>query len=177
MSFATVYPTLIQDEGKVDETDPNDSGGRTVFGIDEASNPGDPIFALATAAEAAGRPVSTDPDVNARAYAYYEAKWAEWNMDYIPELLQSHVFGAAVNEGIGAVVKLLQTSLADQGIQVAVDGELGPATLAALSHAIPNWLLRSFLWFRTTAYWEITNAHPNDRGYIRGWIGREVSGL
>jgi type VI secretion system secreted protein VgrG len=177
VSFSDVYPPLIQDEGKVDEKVPGDTGGRTVFGIDEASNPGDPIFALADAAEAAGRPVATDPAVNARAQEYYAEKWTAWGIDSVPDLLQAHVFGAAVNEGIASVVKLLQNALLDQGIQVLVDGQMGPSTIDALKQAIPKWLLASFCWIRAEAYLEISNNHINDRQFLRGWLNREESGL
>lgn len=157
MSIPTnIYNENLDEEGRKDENVLGDSGGRTVFGIDEKSNPGDPIFALADAAEAAGRPIATDPAVNARAYAYYNAEWIAWGMDEIPANCQHIFYRGCVNEGVPEMFKLLQQALVDLGQSVTVDGQGGPATFRAVVLVDPRALYDKLWISRAKEYIAIT---------------------
>jgi lysozyme family protein len=166
-----------QIEGREDEKVPGDNGGRTVFGIDEASNPGDVIFALADAAEAAGRSVATDPDVNARAYAYYSAKWADWDIDYLPAPLQTSVFGACVNEGPGETFLTLQRCLTEMGQPIKADGQMGPTTLAAVGKVPTDALVDKFWRKRVEFYLTDANKHASQIKFLLGWENRVEEGF
>lgn len=177
MSFLNVYPLLIQDEGKKLEQVAGDSGGLTFCGIDIASNPDWAGWPQVKADAAAGIDPTANTQSMALVQAFYESKWAEWDLDYIPEILQPHIYGTAINEGASSAFKMLQAAVLRQGVQVAVDGQVGPATLSAIGKCNAEWLLDSFCWIRAQAYLTIADNHINDQQFLRGWLNREVSGL
>ncbi len=66
----------------------------------------------------------------AAADIYRHSYWDRVSADRLPPPLALLVFDAAVNNGVGRATEWLQQTLG-----VAIDRQIGPATLAALDHA------------------------------------------
>ncbi|RUP11105.1 TIGR02594 family protein [Hyphomicrobium sp.] len=72
-------------------------------------------------------------------------------------------FDAAVNHGVGAAIRMLQ-----QAVNVTVDGEIGPETLAAIGSRSLIDLIDDYAEIRRTRY----RALPHFWRFGRGWLKR-----
>jgi lysozyme family protein len=99
----------------------------------------------------------------------------------LPQVLHATVFDMYVNAG-GNAIKILQRLLAEMGHNVAVDGALGPQSVAA-AHAAwrtaPAHLVDAYGIARRNYYFRIADRRPASRKYARtrsgakgGWIKR-----
>ncbi|QJF50914.1 holin-associated N-acetylmuramidase [Roseobacter ponti] len=99
----------------------------------------------------------------------------------LPEPLQASVFDMYVNAG-GNAVKILQRLLRDMGFPLAIDGALGPRTIAATREAwasAPDHLVDAYGIARRNYYFRIADKRPASRKFARtraggkgGWIRR-----
>jgi len=99
----------------------------------------------------------------------------------MPGALQPALFDMYVNAGANAV-KILQRLLREMGFPVAVDGVIGPQTLAAVRDAArpdPVALRDAYGVARRTYYFRLADHRPASRKYARtraggkgGWIRR-----
>lgn len=99
----------------------------------------------------------------------------------VPAALQPALFDMYVNAGANAV-KILQRLLRDMGFDVAVDGAIGPQTLAATrGAAVPDAvaLRDAYAVARRNYYLRLADNRPASRKYARtrkggkgGWIQR-----
>ena len=99
----------------------------------------------------------------------------------LPEPLQPTVFDMYVNAG-GNAVKILQQLLREMGFDVAVDGALGPQSLAAVRKAMrkaPELFVDAYGIARRNYYFRLADRRPASRKYARnraggkgGWILR-----
>lgn len=99
----------------------------------------------------------------------------------LPEVLRASVFDMYVNAGANAV-KILQRLLCDMGQRVAVDGVIGPETIAAAEIAnamAPAHLSDAYGIARRNYYYALADGRPASRKYARrldggkgGWILR-----
>ncbi|MGV6846750.1 MAG: holin-associated N-acetylmuramidase [Marinibacterium sp.] len=99
----------------------------------------------------------------------------------LPDELQPSVFDMYVNAG-GNAVKILQRLLREMGFDIAVDGAIGPQTLAAAQAAArpdPILLRDAYGIARRNYYFGLADARPASRKYARtraggkgGWIRR-----
>jgi hypothetical protein len=113
MSFARAFQILLALEGP-ETHDPNDPGGRTKFGIAEASNPD--LWA------------NGPPTLETASERYVSRYWAPLKCDALPWPLSYFVFDTAVNQGPEVAGRLLQKS-----VGVKQDGLIGqPRTLRAV---------------------------------------------
>jgi len=126
--------------------DPDDPGGETKFGISKRSYPHLDIADL-TREEA--------EDIYLRDY------WLKCKCDAFPPQIAVALFDAAVNQGPGKAIRLLQRALG-----VEDDGVIGDDTLGAAMRAIPGELLIQYLSHRAVDY-----ARLNPK-YHRGWFVR-----
>ena len=82
------------------------------------------------------------------------------------------LFDFAVNAGIGRAVKEAQAALNAMGYKIAIDGGMGPATLAAINKAgagFANALTRR----RIDFYKRLATENPEKYAkYLAGWIKR-----
>lgn len=102
-------------------------------------------------------------------------------LDQIPPLLQSSVFDMYVNAGNNAV-KILQRLLNQMRIPVAVDGVIGPKTIAATAQAMaaaPDHFVDAYGIARRNYYYGLADSRTASRKYARsrdggkgGWITR-----
>ena len=102
----------------------------------------------------------------------------------LPEPMWATVFDMYVNAGANAIL-ILQRLLCDMRIAVAVDGVLGPQTIAATHRAYdaaPLHLVDAYGIARRNYYYGLGDARPNLRKFARrrdggkgGWITRAES--
>lgn len=99
----------------------------------------------------------------------------------LPEDLQPQMTDFAVNSGAGRAVKSLQQVVTRLGHPTAVDGQIGPSTLRAVSNAaarfglirVNNDLVQKRLDFLNG----IVVRKPSQRRFINGWTARARSYL
>ena len=99
----------------------------------------------------------------------------------LPQGLQASVFDMYVNAG-GNAVKILQRLLRQMGHDIAVDGAIGPQTVAAAQAAqaiAPDHLVDAYGIARRNYYFRLADRRPASRKYARtraggkgGWIKR-----
>ena len=162
--IAQVINDILDREGGFSD-DPQDSGGRTNFGITQSTADD---MGLGDVADL------TKP----QAFAAYRRMFADWRIDQMPEYYTfALVADSCVNHGSGRAIKWLQQSIA-----ATPDGILGPQTQAALKSAMTGphaaqLLYTSILYFRIAFYGEIIGAHPYNARWAHGWLNRVASFL
>ncbi len=102
-------------------------------------------------------------------------------IDALPEPLQASVFDMYVNAGANAV-RILQRLLRKMGYEVAVDGAIGPETIAAAQAAqmsAPDFFADAYGIERRNYYYALADRRPASRKFARrrdgskgGWILR-----
>ena len=104
---------------------------------------------------------------------YKQEFWNKWYSQLISDDLACRVLDTAVNNGPGTAVKLLQLALNSIGTPTLnVDGEWGPATLAAANYADPKSLLTAFRLARVNHYQAIVAKNPDNAKYLNVWLAR-----
>ncbi|MFZ3484772.1 glycoside hydrolase family 108 protein [Sphingomonas sp. 3-13AW] len=159
---------------------PADRGGPTNWGITEQV-----ARAYGYRGDMRSLPRATAAEI------YRQRYWTAPGFDKVAtrdEDLAAELFDAGVNMGPAQAGKFLQRALnllnseARTYPDVAVDGGIGPLTLAALDaylrqrsnaegRAVLLWLVRSF---RTGRYAEIAEANKSQEAFLYGWIARQV---
>lgn len=130
--------------------DARDPGGETNFGISKRAYPKKDIAKL------------TRDDAIA---IYRRDYWEAAHCDEMPPKVAIAVFDCAVNQGVGAAIKLLQ-----RAARVGVDGQFGPQTAGAVGRADEDALVLDFLSWRLKRYAFTANAQT----YMRGWALRQL---
>lgn len=146
-----------------------DSGGPTMYGIST------PVLS-----EWLGRPATIDDVKNLTkdvAHQIYTQKYlTKPHIDQLPENLIPMVLDIAVNSGPGNAIKMLQRVINEAGFgPVAVDGGLGPATLAAVSTANSQmgvYLNNAIVDERENFYKSIVQSNPSQGEFLKGWLNR-----
>ena len=133
-----------------------DTGGYTKWGISQKAYPGLDIKHM------------TRSQMEA---IYKRDYWNKIKGDQITDQNAAAVlFDYAVNAGVGAAVKAAQTVLG-----VAVDGGLGPQTLAAINRAGAGFAGR-LTKYRVSFYTRLATSNPAKYGkYLAGWLKRAES--
>lgn len=153
MSNEEIISDILEREGGSTSThDHLDAGGRTQFGVSEASNPQAWKDGKVTEAE---------------ARAIYEAKYIiSPGFDRIKdEKVKALLVDWGVSSGPFIAIKHLQEVLG-----VEQDGNLGPLTLAALEGfpSLSNLLVAS----RLRMLVDLVVKHPTQLRFLRGWVSR-----
>lgn len=148
---------LAHEGGYVEHAD--DPGGATNMGITRS-----------TLADWRGHAV-TRADVAAltrgEAAAIYKARfWDPCRCEAMPDPVAFMVFDAAVNHGPSGAARLLQ-----QALGVAVDGRIGPVTLAAARAAETSSLLTEFAARRMVLYAGLAHFRTFGLGWSRRLMG------
>lgn len=177
-SVRSVAEDIVAREGGY-VNDPDDPGGPTKFGVT--------IHTM----RALGLDVDRDGDVDTddvRALGrdmaidiFVEHYFQRPGIGRLPHALQPSVFDMYVNSGSNAV-RILQRLLRDMGLDIAVDGVIGPQTARAAHAALaqaPDHLVDAYGIARRSYYYRIGDARPASRKYARrrdggkgGWIRR-----
>ncbi|MFA8442573.1 holin-associated N-acetylmuramidase [Yoonia sp.] len=168
---------LVREGGYVN--DPADPGGATKYGVTVHT-----MRRLGLDLTQDGRIDDADVRVLTRAHAvsiFIEHYFRGPRIDRLPAPLHATVFDMYVNSGANAV-KILQRLLVDMRIPVAVDGVIGPKTVAAVKQALaaaPDHLVDAYGIARRNYYYDLADRRPDSRKYARrrdggkgGWIKR-----
>lgn len=160
--------------------DPDDPGGATNFGVT--------IHTM----RRLGLDLDRDGDVDVAdvrsltrdraTEIFIEHYYNRPRIDQLPEPLRASVFDMQVNSGANAV-RILQRLLRDVlGTEIAVDGAIGPQTIAATEAALaqaPDHLVDAYGIARRNFYYRLADLRPASRKYARrrdggkgGWIVR-----
>lgn len=162
--IAQVINAILDREGGF-VNDPGDAGGKTNYGITQAT------------ADDMGLGDVSDL-TTAQAFSAYRRMFADWRIDQMPEF---HTFAlvadSCVNHGSGHAIKWLQ-----QALGIVDDGIIGPQTLQALEAVdkVPRGseaLYASILSLRIAFYGSIIGSHPYNARWANGWLRRAVSFL
>ena len=155
MNFDDSFTRLLGSEGGFVD-DPRDKGGATCWGVTEA-------VARVNGYTGAMRDLPQDT-----AKEIYRARyWTPIRADELPDSVRFDAFDAAVNSGVRTAIMWLQAS-----VGVAVDGALGPKTLAAVNAAGPMAAAR----FNGARLDAMTNMSGWPT-YSRGWARRVAANL
>lgn len=159
--------------------DPDDPGGATKFGVTIHT-----MRRLGLDLDGNGKITPADVKRLTRAQAvnlFITHYFVEPRIANLPAVLQSSVFDMYVNAGANAV-KILQRLLIQMGLEVAVDGIIGPQTEAAAQRAYdaaPGHLADAYAIARRNYYFAIADRRPASRKFARsraggkgGWIKR-----
>lgn len=159
--------------------DPDDPGGATNFGVTIHT-----MRRLGLDLDRDGNITPADVRALSRAQAvdiFLEHYFNRPLIAELPQPLQASVFDMYVNAG-GNAVKILQQLLVDMGYSVAVDGALGPQSLAAVRAAFeagPEEMVNAYGIARRNYYFRIADRRSASRKYARtraggkgGWIKR-----
>lgn len=122
-----------------------DRGGKTKWGISQRAYPALDIEAL-----------TRDDAVE----LYRRDYWLAAKCDRLPQQVGILVFDCAVNQGVGAASRLLQ-----KAARVKVDGDIGPATLAAVWRD-PLEVAARMMAKRIMRYVETPDFASNGEGWI-----------
>ncbi|MCL7408010.1 holin-associated N-acetylmuramidase [Marivivens donghaensis] len=159
--------------------DPADPGGPTKYGVTLAT-----LQRLRRDVTGDGR--IDDRDVRAlrdtdAVDIFVEHYFNQPRIGELPEPLQASVFDMYVNSGAGAV-RILQRLLCDMRIPVAIDGVLGPQTIAAAHRgydAAPDHIVDAYGIARRNYYYALADGRPSLRKFATrrdggkgGWILR-----
>lgn len=159
--------------------DPDDPGGATHFGVTLHT-----LKRLGVDANRDGRVDERDLRLLSRAQAveifithYFEAP----GLERLPAVLQPSIFDMFVNAGANAV-RILQQLLSKMGFETAVDGVLGPQTVAHAHRAAAQGaqlFVDAYGIERRNYYYRLADHRAASRKYARrrdggkgGWITR-----
>ena len=146
--FNLAIPIVLKNEGGY-VYDPNDPGGETNFGISKRSYPDVDIKGL----------------TSALAAAIYQRDF--WKFGGITDQgVANKLFDSYVNMEHTAI-KIAQTIAA-----VAVDGEYGPGTEAAINYIDPAGFLVQYRTALEQHYRDIVRSNPAEQEFLAGWLRR-----
>lgn len=159
--------------------DPDDPGGATNFGVTILT-----LRRLGLDLDRDGSVTAADVRRLTREQAigiFLEHYYNRPLIAELPHTLQASVFDMYVNAGSNAV-KILQRLLVEMGYEVAVDGALGPQSLAAVRaahRAGPEHLFDAYGIARRNYYFRLADRRTASRKFARtraggkgGWIKR-----
>lgn len=155
--FEPAIAVVLEHEGGY-TNNPNDAGGETKFGICKRSYPNLDIASLSAE--------------DAKAI-YRRDFWLPLQLEQVDnQELATKIFDTAVLTGKTRSVRFLQSALQGLGSPVALDGVMGPHTLAAVNAASPEPLLQSYRRQLEAFYQGLAEAVPTDRPFLKGWLTR-----
>lgn len=177
--FERAFAATIGHEGDF-SNDPADSGGATRFGITEAVARANGYFG----------PMRELPFDTATRIAKAQY-WDALNLDAVASSsapIAAELFDTAYNMGVGRAGRFLQRALnalnrrgADYP-DMAVDGIVGPMTLAALRAYLARRgpegetvLLRALNGQQCVAYLELVERREKDETFVFGWLRARVA--
>ena len=150
---------IIHNEGKKETNRPNDSGGRTKYGISERWHPEEWV---------------NGPPTLERAKEIYLHQYIIGPKIHMitPDYLMFQVADFGVPSGPAVAIRHLQRIL-----NVDADGEIGPLTLEALSKRDPEKINNLLVKSRVLMFSRLVQKRPKDLENLYGWNQRAFSFL
>jgi lysozyme family protein len=155
--FLKAVERVLENEGGYVDS-PDDPGGETKFGISRRHYPQLDIENL-TRADA--------------IQIYWRDWWRKYGYGALPSPVSAKMLDLAVNVGPSQAARCLQRALRACGANLAEDGTLGPATLAAALHANQIALLAA-LRSEAAGHYRLIAAskHLHAETFLEGWLKR-----
>lgn len=147
MTFDQAVLHILRHEGGY-VNDPNDPGGETNFGISKRAYPDLNIAALT---------------IDDAKRIYLRDYWNAASCEKLPPSIRLLVLDAAVNQGVGTAIRMLQKT-----VGANPDGHVGKYTLDLIALMEPKDLLLAFAKARMSRY-RVTKGFDI---YGSGWLGR-----
>jgi lysozyme family protein len=169
--FQLAIPTTLRREGGY-VNNPNDPGGATKYGVSLRWLKAKGLIPEIELME--NHPGSDTPLADVQqmtvdiATSFYQKYW--WLPAYeeiTSQAVATKVFDTAVNVGAGRAARFLQ-----QASGVIQDGDIGPATLAAVNEMPSLGLIIRFQDIQAQFYRNVVLAHPSEAGFLSGWLAR-----
>ena len=146
-NFDWAVKFILEEEGGF-VNNPKDPGGATKYGISKKAYP---YLEIATLTEEHAKEI------------YHMDYWGAVRGDDLPQPLALCVFDCAVNQGVAAAIRMLQTV-----VKADVDGVLGPQTLLFIKQRPVEDLVNNFMAERGLRYART----PNFDVFGKGWMRR-----
>ena len=112
------------------------------------------------------------PQERAKAAAEYIQGYTAPLVEKLPTALQPFTQDLAFNRGMGGATKYIQQGLNTLGQKVAVDGGLGPKTLAAINQVEPRALMRAASDAQLQDEYNMAERNPARKKFIPGLEAR-----
>lgn len=177
-SIKDITDAIVAREGGY-VNDRDDPGGATKFGVTLGT-----MRRLGLDLDRDGQVTAADVRKLSRAQAsdiFIDHYFTRTRVAELPTVLQPSVYDMYVNAGSNAV-RILQRLIRDMRFDVAVDGLIGPKTIAAAEAALaaaPDHLADAYGIARRNYYYALADARPASRKFARrldggkgGWITR-----
>jgi len=159
-SFDFSGPKLLRKEGGY-VFNKNDPGGETKYGISKKSYPHLDI-----------KNITKEEAWN----IYRRDFWDPLHLDSINnQAVADQILDTAANMGIKTGAIIAQRAAKSLGKNIAVDGTLGPATIAAINSLPSSKLASQMVRHRIDAYNAIVAKRPESREFLKGWLARAKS--
>ena len=108
----------------------------------------------------------------AQAAAQYVKEYTSPFVSKLPQEVQPFAQDLAFNRGMGGATKYIQQGLNTLGQKVAVDGGLGPKTLAAINQVDPKALMRAASQAQLEDEYRMAQRNPARKKFIGGLESR-----
>lgn len=108
----------------------------------------------------------------AQAAAQYVKEYTSPFVSKLPQEVQPFAQDLAFNRGMGGATKYIQQGLNTLGHKVAVDGGLGPKTLAAINQVEPKALMRAASQAQLEDEYRMAQRNPARKKFIGGLENR-----
>ena len=122
--------------------------------------------------------IDGNPEVQRMVYQFYYQNFMR-PFDQIKHYaISEELFDTAVNMGVGTAAKFLQQALnlmnrnGDIYKDLKVDGDIGPATIAAYKKADTDVLLKVLNGLQFERYHSIVERDPKQERFFNGWMKR-----
>lgn len=182
--FNTAHTFTARWEGGLSDH-PADRGGITAYGAsiefvsDLASTPAGQEFLASIGVPLPVNRTNMRSVTQEQARAMFRyAFWDALGLDRLPLRPGCILYDMAVNHGPGNAVRIAQRGYNRcvlHGTKLAVDGKLGPQTIAALSKDTPK-INAAILDAREDFYADIVQRDPSQSVFLKGWMNR-LNGL
>jgi hypothetical protein len=108
----------------------------------------------------------------AKAAAEYIQGYTAPLVERLPQAIQPFTQDLAFNRGLGGATKYIQQGLNTLGQKVAVDGGMGPKTLAAINQVEPRALMRAASQAQLDDEYRMAERNPARKKFIQGLESR-----
>jgi lysozyme family protein len=167
MNYLDAINKVLEHEGGY-VNNPLDTGGRTNFGITQATY--EKFLGRKLSSAEADSVMKNMPKGNAVAI-YKTMYWDAIQGDKIKQYaIAAIIFDQAVNRGVSAAVKQAQRILG-----LAQDGKIGPVTIATLNGVKDTDFIPKYLTESINAYKTIVANNPSQSVFLNGWLKRVES--
>ena len=115
---------------------------------------------------------SLPPQERASAAAEYIQGYTAPLVERLPQALQPFTQDMAFNRGLGGATKYLQQGLNTLGMNVRVDGGMGPKTLEAINQVNPRALMQAASKAQLDDEYQMAEKNPDRKKFLNGLESR-----